>query len=161
MRGLWVTAMLKKGVFWALHTRHLQNGTAPPPPPPPEFRAKSQTWPIVTLFLTLTKNLIFKDLYVLTRTGSTINQKLVDSMLKPFKSEIFHFLVTNVTLEWAYWLTPRRLSVVHFNTGLFCSIQILYEKPVKCYFLLFVSTSLSAIRFFILSLRSCSCHTEN
>ena len=22
--------MLKKGVFWALHTRHLQNGTAPP-----------------------------------------------------------------------------------------------------------------------------------
>ena len=31
MRGLWVTAMLKKGVFWALHTRHLQNGTAPPP----------------------------------------------------------------------------------------------------------------------------------
>ena len=30
MRGLWVTAMLKKGVFWALHTRHLQNGTAPP-----------------------------------------------------------------------------------------------------------------------------------
>ena len=28
--GLWVTAMLKKGVFWALHTRHLQNGTAPP-----------------------------------------------------------------------------------------------------------------------------------
>ena len=24
--------MLKKGVFWALHTRHLQNGTAPPPP---------------------------------------------------------------------------------------------------------------------------------
>ena len=23
--------MLKKGVFWALHTRHLQNGTAPPP----------------------------------------------------------------------------------------------------------------------------------
>ena len=43
-------------------------------------------WPIVTwtLFLTLTKNLIFKDLYVLTRTGSTIiNQKLVDSMFAP------------------------------------------------------------------------------
>ena len=25
--------MLKKGVFWALHMRHLQNGTAPPPGP--------------------------------------------------------------------------------------------------------------------------------
>ena len=38
----------------------------------------------ITLFLTLTKNLIFKDLYVLTRTGSTIiNQKLVDSMFAP------------------------------------------------------------------------------
>ena len=36
------------------------------------------------LFLTLTKNLIFKDLYVLTRTGCTIiNQKLVDSMFVP------------------------------------------------------------------------------
>ena len=35
-------------------------------------------------FWTLTKNLIFKDLYVLTRTGSTIiNQKLVDSMFAP------------------------------------------------------------------------------
>ena len=25
-----VPAMLKKGVFWPLHTRRLQNGTAPP-----------------------------------------------------------------------------------------------------------------------------------
>ena len=51
-----------------------------------QFRAKSQTWPTVTwtLFLTLTKNLIFKDLYVLTPTGSTIiNQKFVDSMFAP------------------------------------------------------------------------------
>ena len=44
----------------------------------------------------MTKNLIFKDLYVLTRTGSTIiNQKFVDSMFAPgavaFKSEILHF----------------------------------------------------------------------
>ena len=31
--GLWVPAMLKKGVFWPLHTRRLQNGTAPPPDP--------------------------------------------------------------------------------------------------------------------------------
>ena len=31
--GLWVQAMLKKGVFWPLHTRRLQNGTAPSPPP--------------------------------------------------------------------------------------------------------------------------------
>ena len=65
----------------------------------PQFRAKSQTWPIVTwtIFLTLTKNLIFKDLYFLTRTGCTIiNQKFVDSMFVPgavakLKSEIFHF----------------------------------------------------------------------
>ena len=71
--------------------------------------SKSQTWPIVTwtLFLTLTKNLIFKDLYVLTRTGCTIiNQKFVDSMFVPGAVAIqkWNFpllLVTNVTLEWA------------------------------------------------------------
>ena len=35
----------------------------------------------LSLFLTLAKNLIYKDLYVLTSTGSTIiNQKPVDSM---------------------------------------------------------------------------------
>ena len=60
-----------------------------------------------TLFLTLTKNLIFKDLYVLTRTGCTIiNQKFVDSMFVPGAVAIQKwnfplFLVTNVTLEWA------------------------------------------------------------
>ena len=35
--------MLKKGVFWALHTRHLQNGTAPPgilPSPLREFNGR-------------------------------------------------------------------------------------------------------------------------
>ena len=52
--------------------------------------------------------LIFKDLYVLTRTGCTIiNQKFVDSMFVPGAATIQQwnfplFLVTNVMLEWAY-----------------------------------------------------------
>ena len=73
-----------------------------------QFRAKSQTWPIVTwsLFLTLTKNLIFKDLHVLTPTRSTIiNKKIVESMFAPAvaiqKLNFPVFFITNVTLEWA------------------------------------------------------------
>ena len=57
--------------------------------------------------LDLDKDLIFKDLYVLTRTGYTIiNQKFVDSMFVPGAVAIQKwnfplFLVTNMMLEWA------------------------------------------------------------
>ena len=75
------------------------------------------TWPIVTwtLFLTLTKKLIFKDLYVLTRTGSTIiNQKLVDSMFAPGAVAIQKW---NFPLFWSQtWRWNRPWSIC--TTGL-------------------------------------------
>ena len=70
-------------------------------------KVKNVTNRYMDLFLTFTKNLLFKDLYVLTRTGCTIiNQKFVDSMFVPGAVAIQKwnfplFLVTNMTLEWA------------------------------------------------------------
>ena len=84
--------------------------------------AKSQTWPIVTwtLILTLTKNLIFKDLYVLTRTGSTIiNQKLVDSMFAPgavaiqkWNFPLFFFFFWSQTWRWNGSLASCRQALI-------------------------------------------------
>ena len=69
-------------------------------------------------------NLVFKDLYVLTRTGSTIiNQTLVDSMFAPGavaiqKLKFSLFLVTNVTLEWAQPQSAFNISTHDRSQGM-------------------------------------------
>ena len=72
-----------------------------------QFRAKSQTLivTVMNFILDLTKNLIFKVLYVLTPTWSTIiNQNFLIPCLHHSKVKFSTFFVTNITLQCAMFV---------------------------------------------------------